>query len=613
MISQYYKEISFGSKLIKIRNTNIFVTKALIHKKYAKDFDFDEKFLCNPEMAFQLADKHEKKLSLVINLDCDLYSNYENKFKTCNIRCKKIGYRSKDGLVYPTLGSLRYFCNFLHKNDMSMKSNEAIFIHSNLGLDRVACFLCYYWMLSERISATQAVDLFETLRGHNLLNAKTVIDFLYDVQWQIPRLQDQTCLYEAPNGWLDYSKMGDLVENTKFIALKTPLCTKFYKDVSNKETFYCKDAVQMVQDKGFRVGMVLSLSNTDRHYDRNDFIESDIFFEKLKVPGQVIPSDWIIKMFCSKVAKFEEKNKENNSIILVHCTHGLNRTGFLVCSYLMRNKGLIASKAIDCFEKARGHKISRETYLTELLSYSKVSDTHFDNCKTERNENKTCLNDNSRHMDENISLQKPSSSSSLDIANLTQTAATTISNTSDIAKNVEQIEQKNSLQNSETQNIRTLEVKFPQSDNNKTETKNCQPVGENECYLNDGSIQKDEKISPQKPRSSSKLDKTNFTEVNATTITNTSDLTKDVESLDKKKLLQSTQSIKSLESKFPQTDNNKTETKQDHPTCEKECSTDYLQSQSCQEEIEEQNDDKIFKKRPSSTECPFDKKIPKKD
>ena len=610
MISKYYKEISFGSNLIKIRNTNIFVTKAPIHKKYAKDFDFDEKFLCNPEMAFQLADKHEKKLTLVINLDCDLYSKYENKFKTCNIRCKKIGYRSKDGLVYPTLGSLRYFCNFLHKNDMSMKSNEAILIHSNLGLDRVACFLCNYWMLSERISATQAVDLFETLRGHNLLNAKTVIDFLYDVQGQIPRLQDQTSLYEAPNGWLDYSKMGDLVENTKFIALKTPLCTKFYKNVLDKETFYCKDAVQMVQDKGFRVGMVLSLSNTDRHYDRNDFIESDVFFEKLKVPGQVIPSDWIIKMFCSKVAKFEEKNKENNSIILVHCTHGLNRTGFLVCSYLMRNKGLTASKAIDCFEKARGHKISRETYLTELLSVSKVSDSHFDSCKTESNENKTCLNESSRHNDENISSKKISSSSNI-AANFIQTAATTISNTSDLTKDIEPQEQKNSLQNSPS--INSLEIKFPQTANNKTETKQDQPTCETECCLDNRSIQKNEKNSPQKPSFSSKLDKISSTEVNAPTILNTSDLTEDVEPLSKKKSLQNSPSIKSLEIKFLQEDNNKTETKKDQPTCETQCFTDNLVLQSCQEETEEQNDNKILKKRHSSSECPLDKKIVKRD
>jgi len=488
MISQYYNEFSFSSKLIKIKKTNLFVTKALIHKKNVKKFDVDGKKLCSPEMAMELAKKHGKTLTLIINLDFDFYTNYENEFKKFNIRCKKIGNHPKHGLVNPSFGSLKYFCNFLYKNDLSMKPNEAILIHSNLGLDRVACFLCCYWMLSESISATQAVDLFVKSRGHKLLNPNMVINFLFDVHSQIPKLLNQIRSYEAPNGWLDYSKMGDLVENSKFIAMKTPLSTMWYKNVPNHETFYCKDAIQMAQEKGFRVGMVLSLSNTDRHYERHDFIESGIFFEKIKVPGQIIPSDWIIKMFCSKVAKFEEKNKENNSIILVHCTHGLNRTGFLVCNYLIRNKGFTATKAVDCFEKARGHKISREAYIDELLCYPKTSSSQDDSCKILSEENHSCFKDNSSQNNPSDRLQKLISCTKLRVTNSYENTATAISNTSNVIEDIESYQNKISLPNFKNfQNNKCLENNFLQTNNN--ETKKDQSTCEIKCSTDSNKLQ----------------------------------------------------------------------------------------------------------------------------
>ncbi|KAH9630100.1 hypothetical protein HF086_004806, partial [Spodoptera exigua] len=54
-------------------------------------------------------------------------------------------------------------------------------------------------------------------------------------------------------------------------------------------------------------------------------------------------------------------------LIGVHCTHGLNRTGYMVCRYMRDRLGIPAKDAIKRFEKARGYQIERENYVADLL------------------------------------------------------------------------------------------------------------------------------------------------------------------------------------------------------------------------------------------------------
>ena len=50
----------------------------------------------------------------------------------------------------------------------------------------------------------------------------------------------------------------------------------------------------------------------------------------------------------------------------VHCTHGINRTGYLVCRYMIQRLGWIPEEAIAAFGAARGHPIERANYLADL-------------------------------------------------------------------------------------------------------------------------------------------------------------------------------------------------------------------------------------------------------
>ena len=65
--------------------------------------------------------------------------------------------------------------------------------------------------------------------------------------------------------------------------------------------------------------------------------------------------------------KIENEKTKENKAIAVHCTHGLNRTSYVVISFLMEQKIFNnVDEAINTFEKCRGEKIEREFLLDDL-------------------------------------------------------------------------------------------------------------------------------------------------------------------------------------------------------------------------------------------------------
>lgn len=62
--------------------------------------------------------------------------------------------------------------------------------------------------------------------------------------------------------------------------------------------------------------------------------------------------------------RFLRENWDNGKLIGVHCTHGLNRTGYLVCRYLIDVDGLDPPTAMELFNSCRGHHIKRQNLTT---------------------------------------------------------------------------------------------------------------------------------------------------------------------------------------------------------------------------------------------------------
>jgi hypothetical protein len=56
-------------------------------------------------------------------------------------------------------------------------------------------------------------------------------------------------------------------------------------------------------------------------------------------------------------------------LIGVHCTHGLNRTGFFVCAYMVLCNNLLPSDVLRNFQIARGYPIERGNYISSIIQF----------------------------------------------------------------------------------------------------------------------------------------------------------------------------------------------------------------------------------------------------
>ncbi|XP_012541148.1 cleavage and polyadenylation specificity factor subunit 6 isoform X2 [Monomorium pharaonis] len=55
-----------------------------------------------------------------------------------------------------------------------------------------------------------------------------------------------------------------------------------------------------------------------------------------------------------------------DELIGVHCTHGVNRTGYLICRYLIQQLGWEIQDSLKAFGEARGYPVERDIYLSGL-------------------------------------------------------------------------------------------------------------------------------------------------------------------------------------------------------------------------------------------------------
>ena len=73
------------------------------------------------------------------------------------------------------------------------------------------------------------------------------------------------------------------------------------------------------------------------------------------------PSEQVVEAFYREV-------EHEEGLVAVHCSHGLNRTGYLIIRYLVDRKGVEPEEAIRRFNKARGFPLQRASILNYITS-----------------------------------------------------------------------------------------------------------------------------------------------------------------------------------------------------------------------------------------------------
>lgn len=175
-----------------------------------------------------------------------------------------------------------------------------------------------------------------------------------------------------PDRWLDYQAVGKRLPGSRFIAFKVPLKLALNNKLSSCDVFGHWELLDALKRENQELGLIIDLTFTTRYYKAEDVPES-LHFVKILTAGHHIPSDSVILSFKRTVHRFLRDNAHNDKLVGVHCTHGLNRTGYLICRYLIDVDGVDPHKAIELFNNSRGHSMERQNYIQDLQSGPKRS------------------------------------------------------------------------------------------------------------------------------------------------------------------------------------------------------------------------------------------------
>lgn len=140
----------------------------------------------------------------------------------------------------------------------------------------------------------------------------------------------------------------------------------------------------MALEKLPQLKTVIDLTNTYRYYNADvEFRAKSVDHVKILVEGRgIIPPASQILRFFDAIDAHLEKNKDNkDALIGVHCTHGLNRTGFFVCRWMVDRLKLDPEDAIARFNEARGHNIERQNLLDNIRTQPTLSNVDSTNKK----------------------------------------------------------------------------------------------------------------------------------------------------------------------------------------------------------------------------------------
>ncbi|MBN3301780.1 MCE1 enzyme, partial [Amia calva] len=148
--------------------------------------------------------------------------------------------------------------------------------------------------------------------------------------------------------------------------MKTMLGPKYDELVPEENRFHPSMLSNYLKSLKVKMGLLIDLTNTSRFYDRNEIEKEGIKYVKLPCKGHgECPTKEHTETFIRFCEHFMEKTP--TELIGVHCTHGFNRTGFLICAYLIEKMDWSIEAAVAAFAQARPPGIYKADYLKELF------------------------------------------------------------------------------------------------------------------------------------------------------------------------------------------------------------------------------------------------------
>ncbi|KAL7172339.1 hypothetical protein ACSBR2_031936 [Camellia fascicularis] len=171
-----------------------------------------------------------------------------------------------------------------------------------------------------------------------------------------------------PPGWLDCPAYGNEIGG--IIPSKVPLGESFNEYIHPEKRYSSRQVIHQQRQLGRELGLVIDLTNTSRYYPESDWIGKGIEYVKIKCQGRdSVPDNASVDKFVYEVLQFRSQQMHLNKIILVHCTHGHNRTGYMIVHFLVRTESISVTEAIEKFSRARHPGIYKRDYIDGLYSF----------------------------------------------------------------------------------------------------------------------------------------------------------------------------------------------------------------------------------------------------
>lgn len=114
------------------------------------------------------------------------------------------------------------------------------------------------------------------------------------------------------------------------------------------------------------MGLWIDLTNTTRFYSKREIEVYGCKYVKIPCVGHgETPSKEQIDEFLHLVEKFIAHHPLQK--IAVHCTHGYNRTGYLITNYLVVKLNKNLTEALNLFSRCRPPGICKQEYIDDLF------------------------------------------------------------------------------------------------------------------------------------------------------------------------------------------------------------------------------------------------------
>ncbi|QDZ20658.1 protein-tyrosine phosphatase [Chloropicon primus] len=168
--------------------------------------------------------------------------------------------------------------------------------------------------------------------------------------------------------WGDYGSFGVPMVAERILPMKTPLTEQILKDWSHtleeppRHVHTVDSFIEAQREEGRQVGLIVDLCNHDCLY-RED-IPDGVRYQHIWCIAKEVPGDEFIQQFVEVVGNFHDQHPDQ--FVAVHCSYGFNRTGFMICCYLILKRKLSIEEAMKKFKESRDPGIKHEKFKKEL-------------------------------------------------------------------------------------------------------------------------------------------------------------------------------------------------------------------------------------------------------